>query len=109
MMKKIISFLIILFPWFISLSILIYKLNFNINLFLFVLLSTLLYIFISVILYKNILYNTINRDFLFYFSLLYILNQFFNFYVFYYKNYYISFILCIGELYSLYKLVNKNT
>ena len=105
-MKKYIYFLILLFPWYSILSFIFFKYSLNTSILLFIILSSILYIFITNTLYKKIIANSINKDFLFCIYLLYILNQFFNIYVIYYKNYYISCVLGLIQIILLFKIKN---
>lgn len=110
-MKKYISFLILFIPWLFTFFIIPFNNTINNLLTIFILISLIFYFFISLFLYKLVEKNQCNKDLILGIILLYIFNQYFNASIFYYKNFFISFILCIFQLISylyIFKQI-KNT
>ena len=108
-MKKYISFLILFMPWLVTVVFICSYNAFNNLLNIFLLISIIFYYLITLLLYNVIENNKWNKDFLLGLVLLYIFNQYFNIFLFYYKNYIISLLLCLFQIISyLYILKKKN-
>lgn len=99
-MKKYISFLILFIPWIFTLFIIPFNNAINNLLTIFIFLSLLFYFFISLFLYKLVEEDKYSKDLILGIVLLYIFNQYYNASIFYYKNFYVSFILCILQVIS---------
>lgn len=106
-MKKYISFLILFIPWLFTLFIIPFNNTINNLLSIFILVSLVFYFFISLFLYKLVSDNKYNKDLLLGIILLYIFNQYFNASIFYYKSFYLSFVLCFCQLLSYLYIFKK--
>ena len=110
-MKKYISFLILFIPWLFTLFIIPFNNTITNLLAIFIFISLIFFFFITLFLYKLIENNKCTKDLVLGIILLYIFIQYFNVSIFYYKNFYISFILGILQVISylyIFKQV-KNT
>lgn len=102
-MKK---FIIILLPWYISIiSLLLFNINIPI---IFIALLSVLYLYITYIIKTNYSNNKINKNDIFNIILLYILNNFFILFLFYYNYHVYSFIVGIISIYLFFNIKLKN-
>lgn len=108
-MKKMLSFVIILLPWCISFFILsLININKDFLLFYFIL-SFLFYISISTYIYNILKSNEYKKDFLLNIVLLYLINQSYNFLLFYYNNLFSLCLFSIAEILVVLKfIINDN-
>lgn len=108
-MKKYISFLILFIPWLFTLFIIPFNTTINnlLCIFIFIFISLIFYFFITLFLHKLVCDNEYNKDLLLGIVLLYIFNQYFNANIFYYKNFYLSFVLCFCQLISYLYIFKK--
>lgn len=102
-MKKLLSFLIILLPWYISL-IFLYLINKNSFLLFYISISSIVYINISYYIYNTLKNNEYKKDFLLNIVLLYLVNQSYNFLLFYYNNLFSSTLFAISEFLIVFKI-----
>ena len=102
-MKKILSFIILFIPWFISLSVILANYSNK----LFFILSFLLYLLITLINYFCLKLDYFDNDILFYFIFLYIFNLFFNFMTVYFNNFIFSIVLGLIQVFILLIYVIK--
>lgn len=103
-MKKLLSFLIILLPWYISFFILAFINNNNSFLLFYIGISSILYIAISYYIYNTLKNNIYKKDFLLNIVLLYLVNQSYNFLLFYYNNLFSSTLFAISEFLIVLKI-----
>lgn len=108
-MKKILSFIILLAPWFTSFILLPFKKDIiNIPFLLyFIFISILFYIFITLLIYNKLKKEYLNNNFILNIVLLYFFNQTFNLFVLYKCNTLISIILSILLLISICTIKNS--
>ncbi len=102
-MKKLLSFLIILIPWYIS-FIFLCLINNNSFLLFYISISSILYIAISYYIYNTLKNNEYKKDFLLNIVLLYLVNQSYNFLLFYYNNLFSSTLFAISEFLIVLKI-----
>ncbi len=103
-MKKLLSFLIILLPWYISFFILAFINSKNSFLLFYFSISSILYIAISYYIYNTLKNNEYKKDFLLNIVLLYLVNQSYNFLLFYYNNLFSSTLFAISEFLIVLKI-----
>ncbi len=122
-MKKILSFLIILIPWFLSSIVSPFNKEFyqTLNLpiytpnqYVFIFTWIILYILISISIYFTIKDKNINRNYFLPLILTYIFNQLYSIVFFYYNNLFLSavvtilgFISSVSLIYETYKINKK--
>lgn len=102
-MKKTLSFFILFIPWLFSLIFIFFN-QFNIFNFYYFFLSFIFYIFISLYFYDYLKHVEYDNNFLLNVILLYLINQSFNIFIFYYHSIFSSSIFGIAQVLIIIKI-----